>query len=104
MRPRPVIRESQVIDRNEPEDTELPLESGSLLEQPDDSEKAESSPEPVEVDEGLETSASSPESVELEEDTENPASSAEHVIIRKPMVQKRRRNIRVVKPKVRVVH
>lgn len=104
MRPRPVIRESQGIAREDPASVEANPESVPSHKPLEDSEQTIASPEPVTPKEHLEQSASSPEPATAYEDPEKPASSAGHVIKRKPMARKRLRKIRVVKPKVRVAH
>lgn len=103
MRPRPVIREPQVRDHEDPEPVGANPESIPTPVQPEDSEKAAVSPEPVMPEEDLEKSEVSLEPVTGQEDTVKPESSTEHVIRRKPMTQKRLRKVRVIKPKVRVV-
>jgi hypothetical protein len=81
--------------------------SGSGQDSVIDDENAEqpsSSPEPVMPEESLEQGELSPEPAPDQEEAENPASKAKYVISRKPAANKRLRKIRVVKPKVRVVH
>ncbi len=103
MCPRPVIREPQVRNHEDPVPVGANPEPIPTSVQPEDSEKAAVSPEPAIPEEDLEKSEVRLEPVTGQENTVKPESSTEHVIIRKPMTQKRLRNVRVIKPKVRVV-
>jgi hypothetical protein len=66
-------------------------------------ERSATPPEVAEDSDSKEKSVSPSEPVTDVKDPEKPASSPRHMIMRKPKAQKRRRKIRVVKPKVRVV-
>lgn len=92
------------MDREDPADRSLNPESGTPHERAEDRETAASSLEPVMPLENPAEQASSSDPVTVQDDAEKAASSAGHVIRRKPQAQKRQRKIRVVKPKIRVVH
>jgi hypothetical protein len=89
-RPRLVIRTREDADIEDVAKPAASIESQPVREDPEDSKTELLDEEPA-----RETGQDEPE---------QPVPSSTHVITRKPAAQKRQRKIRVVKPKIRVVH